>query len=150
MVRFWTPPGCSVSLGVVMAPFNADRVVAELRRAVSEGDQWDGQDQLTVLDPALDPDHTTLQGLMRIAAASRRLSTEPPFGPVVRSVFVAEQGQSRRATEVYIALRKQLRGPQPRYDILNTVPEACSALDVPDMSRHFRPWPELAGFLTPQ
>ena len=152
MVRFWTPPGCSVSLGVITAPFDSDAIVAELRRAMEDGDRRSGQDQLTLLDPLLDPDHMTLQGLMRIAAVSRRMGTvsaQDNISPA-RSVFVADEGRARRGLEVYIAMRENLRGPAPTYSVVSSVALGSVLLGRSDLSPHFYRWPELSCLVTLQ
>lgn len=152
MVRFWTPPGSSISLGVITAPFDADAVVAELRRGIDDGDRRSGQDQLTLLDPRLDPDEMTLQGLMRIAAVSRRMGALSPKDGMspARSVFVADEGRARRGLEVYIAMRENLRGPSPVYSIVTSVALGSTILGAPDLSPHFYRWPELGNLLTLQ
>lgn len=122
--------------------------MAELDRALREGDQRPGQDLLTVIDPAVDPHDMSLQDFMRVYALN--LKHDIAGVPPGRSLFVTDDGPSRRGTEVYIALRKKLRGPIPHYAILPSVPAACAELGCADLSDHFRDWPQLRGFLTPR
>ena len=145
MVRIWTPSGTDVSIAVVLNRFDPDEVIAELEAAAASGEQRPGQDLLTLLDPALDPDDMSLEALYRISQVASRIE-----GPLTRrSIYVAEDGPARRGTEVYIALRCQLGTPVPDQRILPDVPRACAYLGVPDLSSEFRSWPALYPFLTP-
>lgn len=145
MVRIWTPHGTDISLGVILERFDADAVIAELEAAAVSGNQRQGQDLLTILDPALDPDQMTLEGLYRISQVARRIEGPAPK----RSIYVAAEGKCRRGTEVYIALRQQLEGPVPDQRIFPDVLQACAYLAVPDLSAEFRAWPALHPLLTP-
>lgn len=146
MVRIWTPSGCDISLGVVLDRFDPDEVIAELEAAEASGALRPGQDLLTILDPGLDPDDMTVEGLLRISHVARRID-----GPQTRrSLIVVPDGGARRGPEVYIALRRQLKGPSPEHRIFPTVPEACAFLGVCDLSAEFRGWPDLHSYLTPQ
>lgn len=147
MVRFWTPRGCTISLGVLTGRFDPDAVISELLRADAEGDQRPGQDRLTVLAPDVDPDDMTLEGFMRIYQVSVQLDALAQDNPG-RSVFVTQAGRRSRGALVYFELRRKLPGAVPDYALFHDVASASAALGVPDLSPHFRPWPALAEFLT--
>lgn len=150
MVRFWTPPGCDVSLGVILDRFDPDAVIAELRRAGASGDQRPGQDRLTLLDPAIGPEQMTLEGFMRIYRVSVTLETPPGGGDLPKSVFVNRKGRGSRGPRVYIAMRRNLPGNWSDFQVAHSVAQASAILRVADLSWHFADYPQLSEFLTRQ
>lgn len=138
MVRFWTPPGLHVSLGVVTERLDADAVIAELGRAYRAGDQRPGQDCLTLIDPGIDMSEVSVTDLFRIQQASAAYNRMAPVWTVPRSVFVFGRGASRVGTEIYVELWNHLPGPRPEFQLCEGFAEANVALGTRDLGRYFR------------
>lgn len=137
MVRFWTPTGLDVSLGIMTERYDATEVLAELARAHREGDQRPGQDRLTLIHPDIDTGTISVADLCRIQRASASYDRGAKSAAAPRSVFVAGQGRHRRGLDLYLELWNHMPGPRPEFHLCDSLDEAARLLGACGLPRHF-------------